>query len=84
MSYQSVSSPNCAAVFVGPSRVTYRSRLAARMAFLAGGATNIGTGLGGLFGQLNPRGQMFPGPLRTLLCSGPEKAAVFPVAELTR
>lgn len=84
MSYRSVSSLNCAVAFVGAARVTYRSRLPARLAFLASDATNIGAGLGCLFGLLGPKGQIPSELLPTLLFSGPKKAALFPAAELRR
>ena len=84
MNYGSAPSPNCAALFAGAARVTYHSRPAAWLAFLAGGATKIGAGLGGFFGLLNLKDQISFWPLPTLLCSGPKNVALFPASELTR
>ena len=66
------------------ARITYRSSPAAGLGFLAGDATRIDAGTGGLFGRFHLRDQTSFWSFPTLLSSGPKKAALFPAAELTR
>lgn len=80
---RSISSPNCAEVLAWATYETFHLRAAVGLAFLVSGAMKIGVGLGCIFCSRNPKDQIFPRPLPTLLSSEPKETALSTVTKLT-